>query len=522
MTQTLRKRRDINKYGSRVINRIRLFLILIYLAGVLTTLSTTTPTQTRAYLIGIGFMFAYCMVTFILGWTDKTPAFWARMTIILDVLTLFAVMIIGVATEATKAVLVLRTTVLYFIYAFSILCACLALSTPRFVIGIGLFTVVCATIVEIVAVVVGGVVLTNDPKANTDLGALALNAEILKLLFLFIFAVIVRSVLVILTSLRYDAEEQKEKIEKSHDELKAQTDKMVSHADALRESVTAIRKLIMEFNIRLENQASSVQQISATMEEFSASIEHSTDSVRTQYKRIDKMNEESGSLETILDTVRGSTEDLHTRMEIARTSGLQAISAVEGLTNALKGIENSFGRVSDVNQMMGEIADRTNLLALNASIEAARACEYGRGFAIVAQEVGKLADTSSLNAGTIENIISESARLIEDGTRSAGLANQMVRDQGAGLAEIAGNFQALRDGILSQERINKSLIDALRELKLLSAEIERISMEQKEGSAAAAQALASIEADLSVQVQKAREVEESMTTIEQQARTLES
>ncbi|MBL8020321.1 MAG: hypothetical protein JNM27_11695 [Leptospirales bacterium] len=521
MTQ-VQEKRDVNKYGSRVINRIRLFLVILYAASVASTWSTTDPALIRAYLIGIGFQFSYCIVTFLLDALGKTPRSWARITIVLDVLVLFMVMVVGVsASNAEQAVTVLRATVLYFILAFYIICSCLAMSTVRFVLFIGALCTVCCFVVIVIANQVGGVVLTTELSKTNLPGHVSLANEILKPVFIFIFAIIMRSVLVILTTLREDALKQSERIQQSNETLQLQAQKMVKHADQLRASVAAIRQLMATFNERMENQASSVQEISATMEQFTASIENSTDSVHTQYAKIDNMNKESTALEKILDGVRSSTEDLNGRMELARTTGTRVTSAVDELSNTLRGIEDSFLRVSEINQMMAEIADRTNLLALNAAIEAARAGEYGRGFAIVAQEVGKLADTSGANAETIETIVSDSARVIEGARKATELAHQMVRDQGKGLAEMSGNFHALRDRIQEEERINKTLIQSLRDLKQLSGEIERISREQKEGSAAAAQAIASIEADLSVQVQKSRDLEESIIGIEEQAGALE-
>ncbi|MCE9600066.1 MAG: hypothetical protein K8S54_19050 [Spirochaetia bacterium] len=517
----VQQKRDVNKYGSQVINRIRLFLVILYAGSVASTWSTTDPALIRAYIIGICFQFSYCIVTFILGALDKTPRFWARFTIVLDVLVLFMVMAVGVSTNTEQAITVLRATVLYFILAFYIICSCLAMSTARFVLLIGALCSVCTIVALVLAVQISDVKVTTE-LAKTQLpGYISLSNEIIKSLFLFIFAIIMRSVLVILTTLREEALQQSERIQQSNDALQLQAQKMIAHADTLRQSVVSIRKLMETFNERMENQASSVQEISATMEQFTASIENSTESVRTQYGKIDNMNKESAALERILDGVRVSTEDLNGRMETARTTGTRVTSAVDELSNTLRGIEDSFLRVSEVNQMMAEIADRTNLLALNAAIEAARAGEYGRGFAIVAQEVGKLADTSGANAETIETIVSDSARVIEGARRATELAHQMVRDQGKGLAEMAGNFHALRDRIQEEERINKTLIQSLRDLKQLSGEIERISREQKEGSAAAAQAIASIEADLSVQVQKSRDLEESIIGIEEQAGALE-
>src|SRR5512140_3508647 len=94
--------------------------------------------------------------------------------------------------------------------------------------------------------------------------------------------------------------------------------------------------------------------------------------------------------------------------------------------------------IGDIVQTINLIADRTNLLSLNASIEAARAGEHGRGFAVVAEEIRALADRATAASGDVAKIIRalqgsareavqasvESAKVADEGTRQAGAAER--------------------------------------------------------------------------------------------------
>ncbi|HNN03481.1 MAG TPA: methyl-accepting chemotaxis protein, partial [Leptospiraceae bacterium] len=175
----------------------------------------------------------------------------------------------------------------------------------------------------------------------------------------------------------------------------------------------------------------------------------------------------------------------------------------------------------EFNAIMSEIAERTNLLSLNASIEAARAGEQGRGFAVVASEVGKLADSSSKNAEMIHKIISQSARHLNLGKVSASESNEKISSQESEFKELEETIQDLNDKISTQRESNLEMIQSLKHLKNTALNIGNLSKKQKSSSADAGNFLNDILKGIAELNFQAEELQKSLKNLESQAALLD-
>ncbi len=204
-------------------------------------------------------------------------------------------------------------------------------------------------------------------------------------------------------------------------------------------------------------QSTSLQGTTRAMEQLSSAIEQISKGAQEQTKGIEKtlstVKEVSASVTQVSGNAKSATAGATESASSARLGAQKAQQTVDGMEKIKKAIGVASQRVTKLGEQSGEIdkivatiddiAAQTNLLALNAAIEAARAGEQGRGFAVVADEVRKLAERSlgatkeiaDLISG-IQKGVSEAVKAMEDGNKEIEGGYKLAADAGASLNEI--------------------------------------------------------------------------------------
>lgn len=224
-----------------------------------------------------------------------------------------------------------------------------------------------------------------------------------------------------------------------------------------------------------ENANQSVDQLSSTMQQLktvtgelvqiSGHLIHSSNDLSQRTERqAAELEQTAASMEEVTSTVHQNT-DSSKRASIEATEASQAANTggqmVHDVVSAMGEISSSSQRISEIIVMIDEIAFQTNLLALNAAVEAARAGEAGKGFAVVADEVRALAQRSAQASKEIKTLISESAGQVQTGVKlvnqTGDILNKIVGMSSHVATVVSDIAMASTEQVVGLDQINQAV-----------------------------------------------------------------
>ncbi|MCW8833217.1 MAG: methyl-accepting chemotaxis protein, partial [Colwellia sp.] len=296
----------------------------------------------------------------------------------------------------------------------------------------------------------------------------------------------------------------------SNDEIGALEEAIASMIDNLSRMVSNISGIAIQQSSTSEELATITTQTSQTVTEQQAISEQLATAMQEMGATVSQVAQSTTTTSTAVDTIQSKVHDSSAKLDETYQSIIGMTEQIQQSEQSVQKVRSDFDQVVNILDVIKGIADQTNLLALNAAIEAARAGEQGRGFAVVADEVRQLAQRTQDSTKEIDNMITtivnganSSVEIMSDSVSSAhnvqNHANIVIElnkiietevnqitdlsaqiataaeEQSVVVDEILQNVEILNSGVNETSLSTNNIAESSVELAKLATELEKES-----------------------------------------------
>ena len=245
-------------------------------------------------------------------------------------------------------------------------------------------------------------------------------------------------------------------------------------------NIDGVKQQAMTQAASVTETAATIEEIIRTIKQLNGNIENQSASVAESSSAVEQM---VGNITSITQTL-GKTDDVIKTLASATADGKETISGANSVTQK---IAEESGSLLEASSVIQHIASQTNLLAMNAAIEAAHAGEAGKGFAVVADEIRKLAEESSTQGKTITSTLKVLSGEIESLSASSKTAEEKFNAIFALSEQVKTMSQNLMDAMREQENGSREVLSAIRDINIVTNQVNDGSAEMLRGGENVAQ-----------------------------------
>ena len=249
---------------------------------------------------------------------------------------------------------------------------------------------------------------------------------------------------------------------------------VAKHFNRFVENVQGIVNQVIAISTNI---ASGSLQMAAGMSEMNTTASSIAQSAENQKSSVAATNTSVQSIAKGTQVVSGNVADALRVFEQAQEAATRGATAVDGAVGGMQAINENSKQIGNILNVITEIANQTNLLSLNAAIEAAKAGEHGKGFAVVAEEVRKLAERSAGAAKEITQLIHTSDKSIVDGTRMVNTAGEVLKSIQEAIAASGQGMRTIGTQSQAQSQESTAVVTSMSSLSNI-AEQNAAAMEE--------------------------------------------
>ncbi len=270
-----------------------------------------------------------------------------------------------------------------------------------------------------------------------------------------------------------------DRIKGDADEMKQQRNELVSNTEETASASNEISANVRNINGEIDSLDNEVQNVSSAVEELTRTVDMLQDNTETQASAVaqstSSIEQMMASLDSVAGTVRSKQESAQNLSDTIEEGG----KVVEQSREATEKIVQLAGRISEISEVISGVASQTNLLAMNAAIEAAHAGEAGKGFAVVADEIRKLAETSQTNSKEITTSIEEILESVDVASKAAKSSSDTFTLITKETKETVDAFNEIYSSTEELSQGSKQILEAIGELNNVATQVKESAEEMK-------------------------------------------
>ena len=256
-------------------------------------------------------------------------------------------------------------------------------------------------------------------------------------------------------------------------------------ASNMTETAAAVNEITANIDSikgRIVNQSASVTQTNATVEQMTVLVNKLGDLIEDQSASV---TESSSAVEEMLANIQSVTQVLMrntTNVKELNSASELGRSGLQGVSSDIQEIARESEGLLEINAVMENIASQTNLLSMNAAIEAAHAGEAGKGFAVVADEIRKLAESSGEQSKTISNVLKKIKTSIDKISRSTDDVLREFEAIDTGVKTVSEQEENILHAMEEQNAGSQQILEAISQLNSITQTVKDQSVQMSSGS----------------------------------------
>ncbi|HRG49380.1 MAG TPA: HAMP domain-containing methyl-accepting chemotaxis protein, partial [Leptospiraceae bacterium] len=244
-------------------------------------------------------------------------------------------------------------------------------------------------------------------------------------------------------------------------------------------SSNEMSKTTKTYSANAQNQASTIEEITASIEQISERVDEVANHTDIQFDNLNALSNKLKELSAIIEEMNLVIQKTLGNTKAISIEAMSGEEALRSMSVSMNQIVDSSKDMKNIIEIINTISEKINLLALNASIEAARAGHAGKGFAVVALEISRLADQTASSVKDIDSLIKKNNKEILGGIDTVNVMMKKTNSINSGVDAIVEKMNSIFE-FMQRQITTKFLVEKETEIvKSRASEIQQITKEQK-------------------------------------------